>query len=289
MLERCADQGLGLHVGLRAVRRCLQAISGSPVEASPGVCFRARAHWHLAAADEGSGLRGEEGSVRLGRLPGPVVATVASDDANSRPVARAGKGWRGAARNVPRVAAVSRPSAPAPRRSPAAAITLERPSAANRRGLRTVASHQRRFGTTRHNRPVTAADALRLTPRLNHRANTKAGDKRRTAVHLLLANLETRRVVSAPAVIADRPGFRFGMNPGAAPGAGGVAKSACRSPHSCRPASARRCRSRNRAGTRRMVGVIAQMDDNQRSHAARPTTAAPRRTMRRRASTRTPV
>jgi hypothetical protein len=187
VLERCADQGPGLHVGLRAVRRCLQAISGSPVEASPGVCFRARAHLHLAAADEGSGLRGEEGSVRLGRLPGSVVATVASDDANSRPVARAGKGWRGAARNVPRVAAVSRPSAPALRRSTAAAITLERPSAANRRGLRTVASHQRRFGTTRHNRPVTAADALRLTPRLNHRANTKAGDKRRTAVHLLLA------------------------------------------------------------------------------------------------------
>jgi hypothetical protein len=58
----------------------------------------------------------------------------------------------GAAPNVPRVAAVSRPSAPAPRRSPAAAITLERPSAASRRGLRTVASHQRRFGTTRHNR-----------------------------------------------------------------------------------------------------------------------------------------
>jgi len=31
------------------------------------------------------------------------------------------------------------------------------------------------------------------------------------ATHPQIANLETRRVVSAPAVIADRPEFRFGM------------------------------------------------------------------------------
>ena len=33
----------------------------------------------------------------------------------------------------------------------------------------------------------------------------------------VIANLKTRRVVSAPAVIADRAEFRFGMNPGTTP------------------------------------------------------------------------
>jgi hypothetical protein len=44
------------------------------------------------------------------------------------------------------------------------------------------------------------------------------------ATHLLVANLGTRRVVTAPAVIANRPEFRFGMNSGAAPGGGGAAR-----------------------------------------------------------------
>jgi hypothetical protein len=41
---------------------------------------------------------------------------------------------------------------------------------------------------------------------------------------VLLANLETRRVVSAPAVIADRLEFCFGMNSGTASGADGAAR-----------------------------------------------------------------
>ena len=72
---------------------------------------------------------------------------------------------------------------------------------------------------------------------------------RRVAAHLPFANLETRRVVSAPAVIADRPEFRFGMNSGARRAATVQPEGACRSPHLCRRASARRWCFRGGAST----------------------------------------
>jgi hypothetical protein len=78
VLERCADHGPGLHVGLRAARRCPWSKLRQSVEVSPGFCFHASAGWHLAAAGEGSAPRGEEGSGRLGRLPESVVPAVAS-------------------------------------------------------------------------------------------------------------------------------------------------------------------------------------------------------------------
>ena len=56
------------------------------------------------------------------------------------------------------------------------------------------------------------------------RANTKAGVGPAFTSDVLLANLETRRVVSAPAVIADRLEFCFGMNSGTASGADGAAR-----------------------------------------------------------------
>jgi hypothetical protein len=48
-------------------------------------------------------------------------------------------------------------------------------------------------------------------------------------------NLETRRVVGDPAVVAGQPELRFGMNSGAASTPTARAEGACRSRHLCHP------------------------------------------------------
>jgi len=61
-------------------------------------------------------------------------------------------------------------------------------------------------------------------PPSKHARTRKHVSAGRTATYLLVANLETRRVVSAPAVIADRLEFCFGVNSGTASGADGAAR-----------------------------------------------------------------
>ena len=114
-----------------------------------------------------------------------------------------------------------------------------------------------------------AARARRLDRARQHRAVSapgRAGSRssaRPRLRHPLVANLETRPVVSTPAVIADRPEFRSGMNSGAAPSADGAAPR--RLPiHSLVLASRRpRYRSRDRAGTHCPADLTPQMDDRQ--------------------------
>ena len=63
--------------------------------------------------------------------------------------------------------------------------------------------------------------------------------------------------------------LRFGMNSGAASAPTVQPEGACRSPHLCQRANGRRCRSRDRAGTRRTAELTAQMDENEASPAGR--------------------
>ena len=69
----------------------------------------------------------------------------------------------------------------------------------------------------------------------------KAGLGPRVPKHLLVANLGTRRVVDRPAVVPTSAEFCFGMNSGARRAPTVQPEGACRSPHLCRRASARRC------------------------------------------------
>ena len=98
--------------------------------------------------------------------------------------------------------------------------------------------------------------AVRPDYRTNRNRCLNGGPERPARRHL-----ETRRIVSAPAVIADRPEFRFDMNSGARRAPTVQPEGACRSPHLYRRASTRRWCFRGGASTWPTGRVASGVDD----------------------------
>jgi hypothetical protein len=85
--------------------------------------------------------------------------------------------------------------------------------------------HLDRDGCRDPSTPQLSRKPGRLRPRPGMRSYEGRRGRHRTAgASLGFANLETRRVVGAPAVIADRLEFCFGVNSGTASGADGAAR-----------------------------------------------------------------
>ena len=83
--------------------------------------------------------------------------------------------------------------------------------------------------------------------------------------YLHLANLETHLVVGAPAAAVAQLGVVLWHELGSDAGVDDAAAEAlAESPDSCRPASTRRCRSRDRAGASSSPRISSQLDDKQR-------------------------